>query len=211
MSTCPLCQHSHTSVVRTPGDKRTYRNCAYCNLIFVNDIDFPDPQKARHRYEKHQNNIQDTGYVSFLNQIVQAAKPFLRADQRGLDFGCGPSPTLSIILKNEGFHCQDYDPVFYPTNPVGPFDFIFSTECFEHFASPKTELSRITSLLAKGGILAVMTDMWESENAFSTWYYKRDFTHLVFYHRRTFDYIAKQFGYDLLLTDNKRVVVLKKN
>jgi hypothetical protein len=43
------------------------------------------------------------------------------------------------------------------------------------------ELNRLFTLLKKGGVLAIMTQMITKETDFSTWYYKNDPTHICFF------------------------------
>ncbi len=161
------------------------------------------------RYRQHQNSITDKGYVQFLKQATDPAKKYISEEMTGLDYGCGPNPTLSKLLNEENFCCGIYDPIFYPEMPEGPFDFIFATECFEHFFDPAKELAQIKNLLKSNGILVIMTDFWSEKKQFPDWYYTSDFTHVTFYHAGTFSFIAKKFGFEMIYNDQKRVVILR--
>ena len=130
-------------------------------IILTDSLDFPTPGEEKETYLLHNNGIQYQGYVKFLNQAIELALPRLDNTMRGIDYGCGPVPTLSVILKEKGIDCRDYDPIFFPEMPAGPFDFVFATECFEHFFNPADEITRIGSLLKSGGLLVVMTHLWE--------------------------------------------------
>ena len=55
-----------------------------------------------------------------------------------------------------------------------------------------------------------MTAPWEDLDAFRTWGYASDETHVAFYHRRTLDRIFARFGLDELDGRNPRVSVLLK-
>jgi 2-polyprenyl-3-methyl-5-hydroxy-6-metoxy-1,4-benzoquinol methylase len=149
--------------------------------------------------------------VEFLQRIIQPARAYLTPTMRGLDYGCGPGPTLSVLLKREGIPCHNYDPIFFSEDPQGPFDFIFATECFEHFHCPATELSRLTPLLSPQGYLFVMTELWHQQIDFRSWYYASDPTHVSFYHLNSFDYICRQFGFNILAHYDARVLLLQKN
>ena len=128
----------------------------------------------------------------------------------GLDYGCGPTPTLSGLLKTHELHCENYDPYFFPELPEGEFDFIFATEVIEHFFNPGQELLRIQGLLKPGGILTLMTELWDSVEKFSGWSYARDNTHVSFYHEKTMEYICTHYGFKKLSPGSTRVRVLKK-
>ncbi|HYG04689.1 MAG TPA: methyltransferase domain-containing protein [Chryseosolibacter sp.] len=210
MVDCPLCDASDITPVPT-NDPRKYLTCTKCKLIFVSKEFHPEPHVAEERYRKHQNSSHDAGYVSFLMQAVTPALQYINADMTGLDYGCGPTPTLSLLLEDHNINCRNYDPIFFPEIAHGNYNFIFSTECFEHFISPKKDISRIISLLNPGGILIVMTDAWSSMDDLDKWYYIRDFTHVSFYHRQTFDYICKAFNLSMLFSNERRVFILKKN
>jgi len=170
----------------------------------------PDWESEKEHYQTHQNGPEHPGYVQFLNQAITPALPFLKKDMRGIDYGCGPGPTLSILLEKEGLHCENYDPFFFPTIPSQPVDFIFSTETVEHFFYPGRELAKIRDLLKPGGILTMMTETWQNRDEFQSWYYAKDFTHVSFYHAKTIDMICAKFGFILLTRENPRVCVMRK-
>ena len=88
----------------------------------------------------HDNKIEDRAYCTFLTRSITAAKPFLTAGSRGLDYGCGHGPVLSRLLEAEGFVMTDYDPLFFDVPLAKSYDFIFSTECFEHFEDPLRDI-----------------------------------------------------------------------
>jgi hypothetical protein len=113
--------------------KRWHRRCGRCQLLFVEDEFLPDPAAERDRYAKHRNGPHDAGYVAFLRQAVLPALPHLKPAMRGLDFGCGHTPTLCGLLAAEGLACENYDPFFHPGWPEGAFDYVFATEVVEHF------------------------------------------------------------------------------
>lgn len=207
---CPLCENfKNIKSVKGPLN-RHYFQCPECDLIFVSSDGLLTLESERDRYEKHENYINDPGYVEFLHQAIDPALGYLDRGMKGLDFGSGPGPALSLLLEKQGVHCLDYDPVFGPRLPEGTFDFIFSTEAFEHFHNPVKELELINKRLNPGGFLIVMT-MWHSgPEQFLNWFYARDDTHVLFFSFRTFRYIARRWNFEIVWSDNKRVVILKK-
>ncbi len=207
---CPLCGESR-QISPVPGaDAREYFLCGNCCLVFVDSRFHPSQAEARKRYEQHNNSPDDAGYVAFLNSVLKPMLGLIRTGMRGLDYGCGPGPALSGLVRRAGIECSDFDPLFFPEPPQPPYDFIFSTETFEHFFNPRSEIEKLRNMLADDGYLGVMTELWDSIGRFKTWHYSRDFTHVSFYHSRTFEYIRAEFGFEKVFDDGRRVFVLKK-
>jgi SAM-dependent methyltransferase len=208
---CPLCRCDASKyLIFATRKKRRYWHCLLCDLVFVDREALPTLEQEREVYTFHQNSPDHPGYVEFLQRIIQPARAYLTPNMRGLDYGCGPGPTLSILLEREGIFCHNYDPIFFAEDPQGPFDFIFATECFEHFHSPANELSRLTALLQPGGFLFIMTELWHEQTNFRTWYYKTDPTHVSFYHLKSFNFICRQYGFKILASHNSRILLLQK-
>ena len=209
--TCPLCENQHIRLFERDSD-RTYFHCLVCRLIFVDRDDLLTFREERSRYDLHQNNPNDPGYRNFLNQLAQ---PLLdRLDPpplKGLDFGNGPGPTLSIMLAEHGHKLRIYDP-FYAPNPQVlnvSYDFITCSEAFEHFYTPRAEWRILVDLLKPGGWLGIMTLMFDFDDDFSSGHYKNDLTHVSFFSQNTFQYLAQQ---DKLLVEfiGDNVILLQK-
>lgn len=207
---CPLCQHRTHDYLTPKNDPRHYYRCHRCYLIYTDPQCYLAPTDEKERYLQHQNGVQHPGYVAFLERIIIPALPYLTNTMQGLDYGCGHTPTLSVLLARQGITCYNYDPVFGIDHPFSTYDFIFATECLEHFWHPSVEWQRITGLLKPGGMLGIMTEQWTSLPAFDRWYYKRDPTHVGFYHANTFDYISQHYGYSIHYREQNRCVILKK-
>lgn len=190
-------------------DRRRYYLCCNCYLIFVDRSFHLPPEEEKKRYDTHNNSIDDQGYVSFLNRLIEPMLPYLDLSMRGLDYGCGPGPTLSKILEGEGIECENYDPFFLDRPLVPPYDFIFATECFEHFHYPGKEIGQICSLLRNGDYLGVMTELWTDLDDFADWYYLKNSTHVSFFHKKTLKFLKSKFGLDLLQSDDRRVALFK--
>jgi len=99
--------------VQGPGT-RSYHLCGDFFLIFTGTTFYPSAIEEEQHYSKHENGIQHKGYVNFLNGAVQPALPFLSPGMHGLDYGCGPVPTLSPLLGEAGYTMDNYDPYFFP-------------------------------------------------------------------------------------------------
>ena len=204
---CPLCKNNNLEDIQSL-DQKQYFKCLNCYLIFQEKNFHLSKIEEKKRYKFHQNSIEDKDYVKFLNQAISPSLKYLNSKMVGLDFGCGPSPTLSKILEIKNINCLNYDLYFYPEFPKNKFDFIFSTECFEHFRSPNQEINKILSLLNKSGLLIVMTSMWNENIDFKNWYYIKDPTHIAFYHKKTFELITNRYSLEILEITEK-VVILK--
>lgn len=212
---CPLCEHTSTTQVLTRTDPnygdRHYHRCERCALIFLLPECRLSPEVERERYGLHENNPQDEGYVTFLNQLVEPLRIILPEGAAGLDFGCGPGPTLSVLLRQHGFSVADYDPAFFPDTALlmQSYDFVVCTETVEHFYHPRQEWETFKGLIRPGGLLGLMTYSYRDIASFKNWWYHREPTHVNFYHADTWQWIARAWGWDIkLLTE--RVVILFK-
>src|SRR5690606_18926575 len=112
---------------------------------------------------------------------------------RGLDCGASPGPTLSRMLEGRGHRVTPYDPFFAPDAAARErtYDFIACTLAPEHFFSPSRGFTRMGRLLKPSGLLAVMTDVLDDAQEFAQWRYARDPTHVCFYRRETFEWLAQ--------------------
>ncbi|HEX4048743.1 MAG TPA: class I SAM-dependent methyltransferase [Elusimicrobiota bacterium] len=158
-----------------------------------------DSARERARYETHRNSPDDPGYRAFLDRLLAPLTAVLPAGAEGLDYGCGPGPTASAMLRERGFRTFDYDPFFFPdARPLArTFDFIVCTEVLEHLRRPAEDLARLAGLLKPGGLLGAMTGVLEDDASFEGWWYRRDFTHVMFYRPETLDWIARRWGWEL--------------
>ena len=207
---CPLCFSESTDELNKEIFKRKFIKCDHCWLIFIKRCQLPNEFSEKERYSHHHNESSNSGYLNFLNQILHPSLDHLKKEMKILDFGCGPNPVLASVLKSKGFDCNLYDPFYYPEKPTITYDYIFTTECVEHFHNPGLEFEFINSLLYQGAYLAIMTEMWTNIDSISEWYYARDFTHVAFYHQKTFKFLASSYDMKIVYTDGKRCLIFKK-
>jgi len=193
---CPLC-HSRPVAFFASAYNRRYFVCAECELVHLTEEQRPDLAAERAHYETHENDPADAGYRLFLQRLVDPLLRRLPGGAQGLDYGSGPGPTLSVMLRERGFPMEIHDPFFAPDATVlrRSYDFITCSETVEHFFCPADEFDRLDQLLRPGGILAIMTSPIEKERPFESWYYARDPTHVCFYARRTMRWIGERFGW----------------
>jgi hypothetical protein len=194
---CPLC--GGRAAPFAPGAARAARRCGTCALTFVPRERHLGPEAERARYAEHRNGPQDAGYRAFLDRLLAPLAERLPPGAEGLDFGCGPGPAASVMMRERGFAMTDYDPFFVPDEAAlaRDYDFIVSTEVFEHLRRPGTTLDRIAALLRPGGMLGIMTTLLEQDDAFATWWYAQDPTHIAFYRSETLEWVARSRGWTL--------------
>jgi len=193
---CPLCRSDGVHPFASAHGRR-YFDCQTCRLVFLAPEQRLDPGAERARYETHRNDPADEGYRAFLSRLAAPLAERLPPGAEGLDYGSGPGPTLSLMLEEQGFHVEIYDPFFCP-NPAAlerSYDFVTCTETVEHFFRPREEFERLGRLLRPGGWLGVMTEVLLNDAAFERWYYVRDETHVCFYRPATLEWLAAHFGW----------------
>lgn len=200
---CPLCLSYDVIPFFQRTDvrhgERDYKKCLICRLIFLSPECRLDSAQEKARYDTHENSPQDAGYVSFLKKLADPLCRKIKPGGRGLDFGCGPGPTMSVILNAKGFHVENYDPIYFPKKFLlqEPYDFVTCTETVEHFYEPRKEFELLSRLLKPGGILAIMTEILQDESQFPTWWYPNDPTHVTFYQKETFQWLAACYRWSL--------------
>ena len=207
---CPLCR-SDAGVLFYDDARRTYWRCGGCRLVFVPKQFLPTPQAERAHYDLHENDPRDERYRAFLSRLCQPMLKRLRPGSCGLDFGCGPGPTLSIMLEEAGHRVTLYDP-FYADHPTVfdcYYDFITASEVVEHLHHPRREWGRLWNRLNPGGVLGVMTKLVRNRDSFRTWHYIRDPTHVCFYSEATFKWLAEWLNAEVARVGDDVVLFLK--
>jgi SAM-dependent methyltransferase len=196
-ATCPLCG-ADPAQRPEPGEGR-HHACAACGLTFLDPALLPSPAAERAHYATHENDPHDPRYRAFLERLAGPLAERLPAGAEGLDYGCGPGPTLHLLMAERGFTTRPYDPFFLPDGGAleRSYDFITCSEVVEHFAAPAREFERLHGLLRPGGWLGVMTEELHDGLDFRQWRYARDPTHVAFYRRRTMEWIAARHGWRL--------------
>jgi hypothetical protein len=207
---CPLCSSAPAESYRTIQNRKLF-SCPDCSLLYAHPSELLSPANEKKRYEFHRNSPADKAYCDFLGRLVEPLAQILSEGCTGLDYGCGPGPTLSHLMKSMGFSVADYDPFFYPHDELlkHKYDFITCTEVFEHFFSAGTELKKILGMLKTNGVLAVMTEIISDTTDISDWHYLREPSHVCFFHSETMEWIAD--NHDLVMSSpHKNVRFFKK-
>lgn len=181
------------------GRVRDFYRCSNCFLIFTHPDQRLSANEELNRYEQHENDPSDPDYRNFLRQTFDPLNEKLAPGSKGLDFGSGPGPTLSVMLEEAGHDVDLYDIFFSDHRHVfdNQYDFITTTETVEHLFHPRFELERLWDCLKPGGWLAIMTRLVpkgsDPVEQFINWHYKNDDTHVVFYCVETFRWLGRQW------------------
>lgn len=199
---CPLCRaksHGGAQSVFYRDKRRDYWRCHHCHLVFVPPIFYLSKARERAEYDLHDNQVDDAGYRRFLSRVHAPLVRRLSAGARGLDFGCGPGPALAAMLQEHGLVAALYDIFYAPDTSVfnRQYDFITATEVVEHLHNPAAVLNRLWQCITVGGVLAIMTKLARDAEAFARWHYKNDPTHVCFFSRQTFVYLAAELNAEL--------------
>ena len=200
---CPLCLSCQTrlyhSEQRPKVLMRDFWRCDQCALVFVPAAFHLDAVAEKAVYDQHQNQPDDPGYRKFLGRVFEPLRQRLAPEAEGLDFGCGPGPTLALMFSEAGFQCANYD-LYYCHQPEclsRPYDFIVSTEVVEHLCAPGQVLAQLIGLLKPGGWLGLMTKRLTTDAAFANWHYTLDPTHISFFADNSFRWLAARYQLQL--------------
>jgi hypothetical protein len=208
---CILCDSPDTLFFHQ--NHYTYFHCSNCGLVFANPYERLSPKEEKKRYDRHENSPDDPGYRNFLSQLFAPLNKLLPPEQFGLDYGSGPGPTLSVMFEEAGHKMNIYDP-FYENNLsvlYRKYDFITTTETVEHFYNPGEELEKLWNMLKPGGYLGIMTLLLTDPDSFDSWHYPGDDTHVTFYQKKTFQWIADSFSAKQLTFHGNRVIIMQKS
>ncbi|GAB6096381.1 class I SAM-dependent methyltransferase [Desulfatiferula olefinivorans] len=207
---CVICGDGGAKTVERAG-AGVYYSCAACGVTFLEPDQRLSAEEERKRYGLHRNRPDDKGYRRFLETLADPLIPMLKPGARGLDYGCGPVPVLATMLRAAGHPTAVYDPFFFADSaPLETtYDFVTCTEAAEHFYRPIEEFQTLDRLLVPGGILAVMTTFRTDTVDFSTWHYRRDPTHVIFYREETMHCLAGRFGWTCMVPA-LNVAIMKK-
>ena len=206
---CPLCGHKRI-MEYCEDSTRSYFQCAQCHLVFSNPEKYLSRTEEKFIYDLHKNSVDDTGYRKFLSRLLLPMSDRLSVGAKGLDFGCGPGPALASMFDEAGFPMELYD-VFYHDNKSvlqSKYDFITATEVVEHLFQPGEVIRGLWDVLVTGGQLGIMTKLVINQKSFQQWHYKNDPTHVCFFSRHSFEWLASEldasldfFGADVIIME----------
>ncbi len=192
---CPLCNNfgSEYETVR----HSIYYKCPVCAGLYLDTEKRLDIESEEKRYRQHNNDVTDQKYIRFVSPITDSIKNDYNIESVGLDFGAGPGPVITKILRESGYRVHLYDPIFHCNEEVlqKKYDFIACCEVIEHFYNPRKEFSLLSSLLKPDGKLYCMTELYDEKTDFSKWRYRQDATHVFFYQNFTINWIKNNLHF----------------
>ncbi len=216
---CPLCKNEapHILCERKSGARiRLFWHCSTCDLVFLDPkLRFDEAAEKKH-YGLHQNSIDDGRYREFLQKLIT---PLLKEVERvygkrafGLDFGSGPTPVLSDLIRQSGHQMENFDPFFANDRAVlgHRYDFVSCCEVVEHMYDPHAGFTQLDAVLKPHGVLGLMTGMIPDWSRFSSWHYPQEATHVCFYSANTMAWIATFFNWRLI-SSAANVTIFQKN
>ena len=210
---CHICMKPTATFVHEKTNM-TYYHCLECEYIFKSPECYQDLTSQKERYNLHENNEDDVGYIAYFQRFLDFTLPLVGKPRNGLDFGCGRTSLLAKLLQEKGIDCDYYDPIYHPDtlSDNKKYELIVSTEVFEHLHSPKKIFDSLLNRLENGGYLAIQTQFHPNDvEKFKKWYYHQDPTHIVFFRAKTFEVLAQEFGCRVIEDNDKNMVVLQKN
>jgi 2-polyprenyl-3-methyl-5-hydroxy-6-metoxy-1,4-benzoquinol methylase len=209
---CLICDNATETFV----DEKTnikYYHCSTCETIFKSSEYYQNLEVQKERYDLHENKEDDTGYQAYFQRFLDFVLPYVSQTKSALDFGCGRTSLLAQLLSKEGILCDYYDPIYHPTTLVNnkKYDFIVSTEVFEHLHHPKEVFESLVNKLKPHGYLALQTQFHpKSIASFKKWYYHQDSTHIVFFSVESFNVLASFYRCKVIANNHKNMVIIQK-
>ncbi len=208
---CPLCRSEKVCEFFRSKD-RDYYECRNCGLVFLPSTQFLSEDDEKKRYDLHRNSPHDPGYCRYLSRLFIEMQRYIQPGSSGLDFGSGPEPVLALMFQEAGFRMTLFDRFYEPNYAAlgQQYDFITASEVVEHLHDPGTELERLWACLKPGGRLGIMTQFAVSRDAFPEWHYKNDLTHVSFFSRPAFAWLARSWNAELTVAESDVVLFYKK-
>jgi hypothetical protein len=196
--------------------QREYFHCSTCDLLQSNPESWLGLQEEKTRYETHENDPDNFFYQQYLLKLLNPMLEYISIHTtKGLDYGSGPTKGMESLILKKGGHCESYDPLFYPRQNcelINQFDYILCSEACEHFYNPRQEFNFLNHYLKKNGVLAIRTEFVKDDRKeLVQWYYLNDPTHVIFFSTHTWQWLANEMRWSILLDDKKSIVLFKKN
>lgn len=204
MNSCPLCLESTTRQLESSVQ---FYKCDHCTTVFRGRQHLLSGDAEMERYLQHNNDVTDTRYQQFVSPIVDKVQLLFPSPVKGLDFGAGTGPVIAKLLGDKGYEIALWDPFFHPDPVVleTKYPLIVCCEVIEHFHTPVAEFQLMKNLLLAGGKLICMTDPFPGDQAFESWHYKEDPTHVIFYSEENLQWIREHFGFSEVTLEGRLV------
>ncbi len=210
---CKICGSETREFYDKQFDTNFY-HCPNCEFISKDENSIISEVDELAIYNYHNNSIEDQHFVDYFKRFLDSAvMKHVGSGKKGLDFGSGPSPVLSMILERDyGYEMDIYDMFFSPEKTYidKKYDLITCTEVIEHLKNPMEYFLLFKELLEGDGTLGIMTLFHaNSDEEFCNWHYRRDRSHISFFTEKTMKVIGEKIGLELVFTDNNRYSVFR--
>ena len=210
---CPLCSSDSKHYITV--DSYSYNHCNQCNHIWLDSTHYLKEVEESERYLLHNNNADNISYVNYLTRIYNECEkyaPKSSLESGVVDYGCCAEEVMVKVIEKSGYEGYGYDPLFNIVVPLNnlPVGVVIASESVEHFYNPLTEFKQIHSWLKPGGTLFIKTSLTDTVDDFGSWWYRKDPTHVQFFSRQSFQFIAETIGFRLLFAEKNTVVLEKK-
>ncbi len=211
---CKICQETSITFY-DPRMECDTCFCESCQFFFKDSAAYVSAEREVQLYKQHNNSLENEGYVAMFEAFIDLAiHPYLQTIESVLEFGSGPGPVLSELLKKRGLQVDCYDKFFAPEKIYEnkQYDLITATEVIEHIDEPIGIMHFFFRHLKPGGYLALMTQFHTNDiEAYLDWWYRADPTHICFFRPETFQKLAPMTGFELIDHDDKKILVLRKS
>jgi hypothetical protein len=208
--TCRLCHHemSYFSTTR----KRDYYRCPQCDSIQLIQSQILPPLVEKNVYDTHHNDVHDPRYQAFVSPVTDYILSHFDKNHMGLDFGSGPGPVVAEMLKQNGYQINLYDPYYHNDlkNLAMKYNYIIACEVIEHFNYPSKVFNQLSNLIQPTGSWVFFTWLYDESIDFNQWHYKNDETHVIFYTKKTLNFIKKAYHFEDLYIQDRLIVFRKK-
>ncbi len=209
---CLVCASSNLRLLETKRKK--FFRCASCGFSFLHPDFLPSEEAAFNRYKKHHNNEDDEAYKQFLSKIIGRALFYADKAESVIDWGSGPNPLASRLLREKGFSVFSWDPYFsFSEKPEKAFyDLALCIETAEHFFYPKKDFAAFFETVKPGAFAIIHTHLAleEDDDAFLRWWYTEDITHVSFYSKRSLELLACMNDAELIAVENDKLAIFNK-
>jgi hypothetical protein len=200
--------------------RRSFFRCGDCGFSFLHPDFLPSEETALNRYKLHHNDDDSKGYHHYLSKIIERAlfyagnpKTTYPACCRVIDWGSGPNPLASQIMRDLGLTVFSWDPHFSDaeTPKKAFYDLGICIEVAEHFINPQKDFSAFFETLKPGAFAVMHTHLApEDDDAFLRWWYTEDITHVSFYSKRSLEILGEIHSYELITIEKNKLAVFKK-
>lgn len=202
---CSLC--GNKTIFFIEHKERSFHKCNHCGCILLDAKHYLVFNDEKHRYDKHSDNIEDKGYQQFVSPIIDAVTANYIPTNKGLDYGCGKTAIIETLLQRKQYNIVGYDPIYFPDQELltAHYNYITCCEVVEHFYNPKLEFDKLEKLLQPEGKLYLKTNLYKDTIDFKGWWYKNDPTHVIFYTKKSMEFIKHTYGFRRLTFHNNYI------